>query len=241
MNTDNRFERCLAFVQCQLQPPSTPAFPAEHAKGWRTITISRQAGSRGHEVAEALAEYLQAKTHDRCPWTVFDRNLVEKVLADHHLPGQLARFMPEDRHSEIENILGDVLGVHPPSPSLVAKATETILHLAELGNVILLGRGANIITSRLDYVFHVRLIGSLERRVAHIQKMLQMGEREAREFVHVEDRGRERYLKSYFHKNIDDPLLYHLTLNTDLMTSEKAAEIIGEAITSTQETFVKTP
>src|SRR5262245_23097114 len=147
-----------------MQPPTVVLAPEQPAKGWRAVTISRQTGSRGYEVAETLAKYLQARTASEVPWTVFDRNLVERVLADHHLPGQLARFMPEDRHSEIENILGDVLGVHPPSPSLVAKTTETILHLAELGNVILLGRGANIITSRLSYVFHVRLIGSLERR-----------------------------------------------------------------------------
>jgi cytidylate kinase len=241
MSTDYRYERCLAFVQCQLQPASAAILPPEPAKGWRAVTISRQTGSRGYEVAEALADYLQARTTNRCPWTVFDRNLVERVLAEHHLPGQFARFMPEDRHSEIENILGDVLGVHPPSPSLVAKMTQTIQHLAELGNVILLGRGANVITRGLDYVFHVRLIGSLERRVEYIRKVRQIGEREAREFIHSEDRGRDRYLKTYFHKDVNDPLLYHLTINSDLMSSEKAAEIIGEAITSANVAFAGTP
>ena len=31
------------------------------------------------------------------PWTIFDRNLVERVLEDHDLPARLAKFMPEDR------------------------------------------------------------------------------------------------------------------------------------------------
>jgi cytidylate kinase len=222
-----------------MQQPGAVPFPPS-AKGWRTVTISRQTGSRGYEVAEALAKYLQAGSADEIPWTVLDRNLVEKVLADHHLPEQLARFMPEDRHSEIENILSDVFGLHPPSPSLVAKTVQTILHLAEVGHVILLGRGANVITSRLDYVFHVRLIGSLTRRIEYIRRVREIGEKEAREFIHAADGGRERYLKTYFQKNIDDPLLYHLTINTDLMSSEKAAEIIGAAILKENAVFAKT-
>ena len=54
----------------------------------RAVTISRQTGSGGHVVAEQLAAYLQAHApNEACPWTVFDRNLVEKVLdALRHAP-----------------------------------------------------------------------------------------------------------------------------------------------------------
>jgi len=41
---------------------------------------------------------------------------------------------------------------------------ETILHLAEQGNVILIGRGANLVTRELQHVFHVRLVGSQGRQ-----------------------------------------------------------------------------
>ena len=195
------------------------------------VTISRQTGSGGHVVAERLAEYLQAASPKQvCPWTVFDRNLVEKVLEQHHLPESLARFMAEDRISEIADTMDELFGLHPPSWTLVRQTADTILHLAELGNVILLGRGANVITARLPYVFNVRLVGSLARRIQRLEADAGLTTRAARAFIELEDRGRRRYLKKYFDKDISDPLLYHLVLNTDLVSCEQAARIIGNAV-----------
>jgi cytidylate kinase len=223
--------KCLSFIQCHLQPARRVTLPSGEER-WRAVTISRQTGSGGHAVAELLAEYLQKHIPKHCPWTVFDRNLVEKVLEDHHLPARIAQFMPEDRVSRIEDILDDLLGVHPPAETLVHKTTQTILHLAELGNVIIIGRGANVITSRLDYVFHVRLIGSLEKRAGRIQEVQHAGKAAALKFIRREDRGRQRYLKKYFGKKVDDPMLYHLTINTDLVSYQTAAEMIGSAVIS---------
>ncbi len=62
------------------------------------ITISRQAGSGAHVVAEELVARLQALAPEGAPpWTFFDRNLVDRVLEDHELPERLAESMPEDR------------------------------------------------------------------------------------------------------------------------------------------------
>jgi len=224
-------QRCLSFIQCQLQPAGKVTLSSESGR-WRAVTISRLSGSGGHAVAERLAQFLQTHAPSKCPWTVFDRNLVEQVLADHHLPGRLAKFMPEDRISRLQDILDELLGTHPPSETLVRQITETVLRLAELGNVILIGRGANVITAKLDYVFHVRLVGSEEKRIRRIQELQQLSAKEARAFIRTEDRGRERYLKEYFGRNIDDPLLYHLMVNTDLIAYDEAARIIGTAMLS---------
>ena len=232
MKTPVGLEHCLTFINCQLQPPAPgKASPARDGLQRRAVTISRQSGAGGHVVAEKLAEYLDRHSPEQaCPWTIFDRNLVEKVLEDHHLPKRLAQFMPEDRISEMADTMDELFGLHPPSWILVRNTAETILHLAQLGNVILIGRGANIITSKLDYVLHVRLVGSFESRVEYIQQLEGLSLRQAREFVRREDRGRRRYLKKYFHRDIDDPLLYHLILNTDLVPDWEAALIIGQAV-----------
>ena len=189
--------------------------------------------SGGHSVAEKLVAILRARDPDPgCAWTVFDRELVKKVLEDHHLPERLARFMPEDKISEIVDTMDELFGLHPPSWTLVHKMADTILRLAELGKVILIGRGANVITSKFDYVFHVRLVGSLPRRVTYMEQCQGIGHREALELVSDEDLGRKRYLKKYFNKNIDDPLLYHLVINTDNISYEEAAHLIADAVVS---------
>jgi len=223
MNTQVGFDRCLSFINCQLQ--SHPPLSGYRAGERRpVITISRQAGSGGHTVAEKLLKLLQhPELESPCSWAIFDRNLVEKVLQDHNLPHNLARFMPEDRISEISDTMDELFGLHPPSWTLVRQTSDTMLQLAELGNVILIGRGANIITAKLEYSFHVRLVGSLERRVKRMQETQHLNAKSALDLVQREDLGRKRYLKKYFNKDIEDPLLYHLVINTDLVPCGEAA------------------
>jgi cytidylate kinase len=231
MKTQPGLDRALAFIGCQLQPASKAEVSFEDGVARRAVTISRQAGSGAHAVAEKLATLLQAHTpKEACPWTVFDRNLVSKVLQEHNLPERVAKFMPEDRTSEIADTMEELFGLHPPSWLLVRKVTETILHLAELGNVILIGRGAAVITANLRHVFHVRLVSALEKRVQRIQEINHLSEEAALQFIQQEDRGRERYLKQYFKTDVDDPLLYELTINTDRITHDQAARLIADAV-----------
>ena len=75
----------------------------------------------------------------------------------------------------------------------------------------------------------MRLVGSLEKRVAHTQEIRNLGKKAALDLIHAEDRGRERYLKKYFNQNPDDPLLYDLVINTDSVSYEEAAHLIGTA------------
>jgi len=230
MNTEDSLERCYNFINCQLGVNARTRNGLKANSHFRTVTISRQAGCGAFEIAEQLAEYLESRLPKGPRWAVFDRNLVQKVLEDHRLPGNLAKFMPENWISEIHDTLDDFLGLHPPSWILVKQTAETILGLAKLGNVILVGRAANIITARLPNVFHVRLVASLESRLQQIQETHQLKRSSALEFMHREDKGRQRYLKKYYGQDINDPLLYHLVINTDLMNYPWAAKLIGDCV-----------
>jgi cytidylate kinase len=53
---------------------------------------------------------------------------------------------------------------------------------------------------------------------------------QARKFCLREDRGRERYLKKHFAADINDPLLYHMIINTGLVNYDDAAKLIGDAV-----------
>jgi cytidylate kinase len=221
----------LEFINSQWRPTGPRSKEASGRRQMDVVTISRQAGSGSHVVAEALVARMQTGApKDACPWTIFDRNLVEKVLEDHDLPGRLAGFMPEDRKTEMSDTLDGLFGLQPSSWTLVRKTADTILHLAEVGNVILIGRGANIITGKLNHAFHVRLVGSLEKRIAHLIEYKHLSLPKATEYAHTEDLGRKRYVKKYYAANIDDPLLYHLVINTDRVPYEEAGRMIAEAM-----------
>ncbi len=223
-------ERCASFVSSQLQPGWMAGVGAE-AGVRHAVTISRQAGCGARVVADKLAHYLQEHSPQHTlPWTVFDRNLMEKVLEEHDLPARLARFLPEDRVSYLEDVMADLIQAYPPSQTVIRQSTETILRLASVGNVILIGRGGNVITAKLPNMFHVRLVAPLDRRIEHSHRAYGMTEIEARKFCVNEDLGRERYLKRYFHADINDPLLYHLIINTGLVSYDDAAKLIGDAV-----------
>lgn len=230
MNTDSGLGRCLSFINCQLRPADRLAVGRGEPHP-RAITISRQAGCGAREVAEKLTIRLQAETPEEQPrWTVFDRNLIEKVLEDHHLPARLAKFLPEDRISFLQDIADELFGLRPGSWTVIEQTAETTLKLAELGNVILIGRAANIITARLPHVLHVRLVAPLEKRIAHARQAYGMTEPQARKFCVEEDEGRKRYVRKYFNAEIDDPLRYHLVLNTGLVSFDETARLITEAL-----------
>jgi cytidylate kinase len=217
-------DKCLTYLNCGIQPP---ALRQTRQTRFRSVTVSRQSGAGGHAVAELLAQRLQEREPSGgVPWTVFDRNLVEKVLEDHKLPARLARFMPEDKISDIADVMDELFGLHPPSWNMVRNVSETILRLIERGNVIIIGRGANVIGEKVESALHIRLIGSVERRTEHLRRMRNVTERAARALLKKEDRARARYLKTYFDKDIEDPSLYHCVINTDWVSHESAAEFI---------------
>ena len=193
------------------------------------ITISHQTGAGAHEVAEAAADLLQqSDSHGAQRWVVLDRQVVEQALEEHHWPRQLAEKMPEDKRSYVDDVLDDLFGLRPPSWVLVPQVVETMLRLAEAGHVVLIGRGATVITARLPNVFHVRLVASLATRISRIQTSRNLTLEEARRFVEKEDRARQRYVRANFHARLDDELLYDLVINTDRLSFHEAAYLIAK-------------
>lgn len=216
----------LSFISSQFKSGSEVGTPVR-----RAVTISRQAGCGALVVAEKLAHYLQRHTAgDDRPWKVYDSNLIDKVLADHDLPPYLSKFLREDRVSQLEDLMADVLGALPPTATVVQHVTETMHQLVGIGNVILIGRGGNVVTAKLPHVFHVRLVAPLNQRIEHCIEAYHMTREKASRFCPAEDSARQRYFRKYLNAEIDDPLLYHMVINTGQMGYDAAAKVIADAV-----------
>jgi cytidylate kinase len=113
---------------------------------------------------------------------------------------------------------------------IVQQTAETLLQLAELGNAILIGRGGSIVTAKLPGVLHVRLVAALEDRLERICRNDHKTPVEARRFCLAEEHARARYLKTYFNADINDPIQYHLIINTNRVGYENAAGLIRDAL-----------
>jgi hypothetical protein len=222
-------DRCRSYIAYQLKQPKQPSASGVWPLPGPAVTISPQTGAGAEEIARHLAAVLDGREPSRhAPWTVFDRQLVEIALEEHHLPTSLAKLMPEDRRSYFEDVRDEIIGLRPPSWELIPKIVQSVQHLADTGHTILLGRGAGVLTGSMPNVFHVRVIASLPKRIERVQKSQKISPKEAAKFIEKIDQGRLRYVKAYFHKRVDDDLQYHLVLNSDLISLDDAAELIAD-------------
>jgi len=222
------YEKCKRYIDSHTQESLTSFV---HRELYPCITISRQTGAGAKPVCEKLIQIMDSYSEpEGISWAFFDKNLIEKILDDNKLPKQISEFMKEGKYKHLNSAVYELLGLKPSEWTLIHKTTETILQLARMGNVVIVGRGANIITSKLKNAFHVRLVASIEKRVEHMMALLGLNEKEALNHIKKEDENRKKYIKSYFNADFDDPLLYHLVLNTDLLTHKGAANLIAEAV-----------
>jgi cytidylate kinase len=82
---------------------------------------------------------------------------------------------------------------------------------------------------------HVRLVGSFEKRVAHMQEYLNLNEKQARDYVIKGEHDRVKYIKRFFQKDLSDVSLYDIVINTDTVSIEKAVRAIGEMVLEEKE------
>jgi hypothetical protein len=198
----------------------------------RFVTISRETGAGGVALAELLAAELNSETSGGggIPWTVFDKNLVEVVIREHALPERFSQYLAEDAFPELRGILDDLFGIEPSVSSTARRTAQTILRLAILGNAILVGRGANLISRKLDGGLHVRLISPLRHRVSQIMGRERLERAEAERFVKKQDEAKRKYVRDHFNRDVGDPLLYDLVLNTAGVTLRRAVKTIRTAL-----------
>lgn len=190
------------------------------------LTLSRQAGAGAITIGKKIVDILNQKPHD-IPWTLFDKELVNVVLEKHNLPQDLSKYMVEDAVNSLANFIDDLFGIHPPSHLLVRRTNETIAALAQMGNAVLVGRGANFLTRKMKGGFHVRLVAAKGKRVQHLQEYYGLSKKDAAERLKSTDEGRRNYVRDVFGQDIRDTMAYDCVVNTTWLSNDSAAEIIA--------------
>ncbi len=219
-------EKCDSYLFAQAGHDKTGEIRQHPA-----VTISRETGTGAVELGEALAEYLQKYLHNaECPWAVFERNIVQRVMEEHRLPSSMEPYLEENTRSLVDDTVENLLGLHPAASALVQHTAETIFNLARRGNCIIIGRGSHIITAPLKNVLHVRLVAPLEQRIQRIERFNNLSRKDAEALVAKTDRARSKYVRQNFNSKLDDPLAYDVTINMGRVTIDGAATVIGQAV-----------
>jgi hypothetical protein len=194
--------------------------PKEHPKSssYRFITISRDDGTLGDEIAQELSQ--------RLGWQLYDKEIVDNIANSSHVREELVRRLDEKSHGSTDvTILDRVFHLLriPDSPPFGSEKyhnslLRTLAALAAHGNAILLGRGANFALRYLAFGLHVRTVGSLEVRIERLSKSRQITPESARRMIEDVDAERRAFIRHHFNQDIDDHRCYSIVFNTDQLS-----------------------
>ena len=213
------------------------------------ITISRQYGSEGDEIAANLCQILGYQS--------FDKQLMAKVATEVGLTeGEIVDFT-EDQHKVrgfLDRLLGSqrqivtqtrswgedrygvrALDVKEIDVSESISLVQSVIRAAcKHCNVVIVGRGGQAVLRNEPGVLHVRIEAPLETRIHRVQLREGLTYELARDVVAERDRAAADYLKRFYGVDWSDPLLYHLILNTGRWGIESASRLIVNAVSLLQ-------
>lgn len=194
-----------------------------------TITISREFGCEAYPMAERLKEMLEKKSGE--PWVLMDKGLLEEVARRHDLlEGSLERL------GEKVRFLDEMLSTFTPrwksEKDYFRLLCRQIVSLAETGNVIIVGRGAAIVTQPMKNCHHFRLFASQDFKVRSIARRLEITREDAGILVVKKQQQRDKFLRDFLDRDARDLSVYNLVFNNDKNTHDKIARTIMEYVLS---------
>jgi cytidylate kinase len=101
--------------------------------------------------------------------------------------------------------------------------------LAHEGNVLILGRGGQILLRNYPGALHVQTVAPFANRVEVVISRYGLKERDAQQRVRASDRARFDYLRRYHDVDWLDPTLYHLVMNTASLPAASTVSLIVAA------------
>ena len=179
------------------------------------VTISRQIGSLGDEVARAAAEAL-------------DYEYIEKVQISKVLSKLGFSSSDMDKFDEKKPSVWQSLIMH--KELFIHYIRAVVCELASKNNVVIVGRGGQAILKDVPGTLHVRIIAPYATRVN--RSMVEEGyeEKDIERLVRQTDRDSSGYLSTYFDMDWDDSALYDIVINTRVMDLKKSVELITCAV-----------
>jgi len=214
------------------------------------ITISRQYGSGGDEIAAQVAETLGYAEFDRrmILQAAKEAGLSEQEIIDCHednykIRSFLDRLFGRSRSMNTPGMwMGDTFGMpivddfEMTEEEAVALAQRAIESAYKAGNLVIVGRGGQVILKDKPGVLHIRIEAPTEDRIQRIKHSIKSIEgdysadldtrRRAQDLVEERDAASSDYTRRFYHVDWNDPTLYHMVLNTGRLGIKRSVQLI---------------
>jgi len=176
----------------------------------KIVTISRDTGSLGDEIAKLLAE-KQGVLHITRDYAL--KNWFPEIASAHELhmlsesPGYYAKISSKGITFQqfLEEKLHETVSAQP---------------------VVISGMGSQMIFQDNPEALHIKITGSLEIRIKRMIARNNLSYDDAKKILEITDRRHRRYILVLYHTDWMDSLIYDLTINTDRIGTEAALGVI---------------
>ena len=175
------------------------------------ITLARERGAMGDEVARELAKQLN--------YRFVDKKVVDERLGDMGI---------EEKHRKAydEKKPGLFAALSTAMEDYVRCLKSLFYEEAIKGNCIFVGRGCQVFFKGIPGVISVRLVAPLDTRVQRIEKALGVDYKTAKQLVTQDDRDRSGFNRYFFDADWRDPCAYHAVINTEDLTVAQIVAVI---------------
>ena len=177
------------------------------------ITISRELGSMGSEIAQILEQKLKYRIIDKETLTaeLFQQGFTDMKKYDEKQPSLYNRFTSEN-----------YIYIH--------FLQSALYKFAEKGRCILLGRGGQYFFCDLPGTMKIHVITPYKLRLQRIKVRFSCESPKAEKIMQTSDRERSGFYNFFFNIDWHDSRLYDLVINTQHLSPKKAVEIIIDAL-----------
>ncbi len=199
------------------------------------ITISRELGSEGDKITDLLCQALGYRRVDKAMLAQIAKEAgvdAEAILAMERSFTTRARLVS----SEMTSLYSRQPGAFEKKAALDDQTyervvRETMEEYARQGDVIIVGRGGQMVLRDWPTALHVHLYAPLKVRIQRVAQRFAILEQAAERRIAESDEEKKQYIR-HMYKLADwkDLKYYHLAINTAHVAPEVAAQIITLAI-----------
>ncbi|OQA47566.1 MAG: cytidylate kinase [Chloroflexi bacterium ADurb.Bin325] len=198
------------------------------------ITLSRELGSEGDAIADALCQQLGYRR--------IDKEMLSEIAARAGVDVEAVLAMERSFARRARLVSTEMTSLYRKSPTAFDKRLElddktyadivrkTLEEYAAEGNVVIVGRGGQIVLSNRPGTLHVHLFASVETRIQRLVARYGISEGEARRRIADADEEKRQAIR-HMYNNVEWKNLrhYHLAINTAVIPPATAIQMIVTA------------
>lgn len=196
------------------------------------ITIGRQFGSGGHEIAEKVAEHFGIKCYDKelLSRAAKESGFCEEMIANHD---------ERPTNSFLYNLVMDTYSFGynsssfldiPISHKVFLAQFDTIKKIADEGPCIIVGRCADYALADYKNSVHLFITGDEKSKTERIMERYQLTEAKAKEMINKKDKQRQSYFNYYSSKKWGRADSYDLCINSSVLGMDGTVDLIVQYV-----------